>query len=167
MTNLAEHPIPAPSPRRAVQRRSPAARPAQCRDSRWPMVAAALARLRAARRHSVRIVDADCGDGALLLCAVRHARALGFTAIEARGIGDDPGLIACAKAAAVLLCDPAIGIAFETGDPGCALCSEAEFPADILLWHRCSACNEAVTPMLAAAGQVLIADQPGMAGAAA
>ena len=69
-------------------------------DDRWPAVTDALARLRASGRHSVRIVDADCGGGDLLLHAVRHARDIGFAAIEARGIDDVPTLVERGRSAA-------------------------------------------------------------------
>lgn len=104
-------------------------------DVRWPAVAAALAHLRAARRRSLRIVDAECGDGRLLVRAAIHARALGFTAIEARGIGRAPLLARTARAAAGTIRDPAIGLAFDSGDLIAALAEEADFPADILLWY--------------------------------
>lgn len=140
MTHVAEHSIPGllgiarPNRRRAASH--PDARP-RCRDSRWPALAAALDALYAARRRSVRIVDTECGAGALLLCAVRYARTLGFTAIEARGIDDAPALLHRAQTAAAALHDPAIGISFEARALAQALDEESEFPADIVLWHRC------------------------------
>ena len=161
MTHLADHVIPAPLRPDPLPRRRAATSPARrcrCRDQRWPRVAAELARLRAARRRSVRIVDADCGAGDLLLCAVRHARALGFTSIEARGIDGAPALICHAQAAAGHLGDPAIGISFEAADMVCALRDECEFPADIVLWHGCAACDEDARRVITAAGRTLIAD---------
>lgn len=136
MTHVAEYGIDAPiRAGQAAPRRDKTIRRPRCRDTRWPEVAAALAALRAAKRCSVRIVDADCGAGTLLLCAVRFARALGFTAIEARGIDATPALIGRARAAAAEVCDPAIGIVFERGEPIAALGEECAFPADIVLWH--------------------------------
>lgn len=136
MTYVAEYGIDAPiRARPASPKRGKAIRRAHCRDTRWPEVAAALSALRAAKRCSVRIVDADCGAGTLLLCAVRFARALGFTAIEARGIDAAPALIGRARAAAAAVRDPAIGIVFERGEPIAALGEECAFPADIVLWH--------------------------------
>ncbi|MBD8617590.1 SAM-dependent methyltransferase [Sphingomonas sp. CFBP 13728] len=127
-------------------------------DDRWPAVAAALGELRLAKRRSVRIVDADCGAGTLLLRAVRHARSLGFTAIEGRGIDGAPALIGRARAAAASLDDPAIGMSFELADLRAALTEEAEFPADILLCDN-SAGRAGLSVAIAAAGRVVI-DHP-------
>ncbi|MEG3175156.1 SAM-dependent methyltransferase [Sphingomonas sp. RB3P16] len=167
MTHVAEHPIfgippvRPPQPRRAAR----VASAPQCRDDRWPAVAARLAALRADRRRSVRIVDVDCGSGRLLLCAVRLARALGFTAIEARGVDPASALIERATKAAAALRDPAIGITFETGDYVDALRDEARFPADIVVWHGCHAgCDaagrRAVEGAAARAGTATITDGP-------
>lgn len=125
-------------------------------DDRWATVAAALADLREAGRFSVRIVDADCGSGDLLLRAVRHARQLGFTAIEARGIDLVAALVAQGQSAAAALDDPAIGVSFETGDPVTALAVEFEFPADIVLWCGKCGCRSRVAKALAAAGRQII-----------
>jgi SAM-dependent methyltransferase len=135
-------------------------------------VAAALAALRTRERRSVRIVDADCGAGTLLLCAVRLARRLGFTSIEARGIDHAPASIARARAAAAVMHDPAIGITFETADLVAALDDESEFPADILVWHGCAkgcdaAVENAVEHAVACAGRTLIADTAHAASTAA
>lgn len=158
MTNIAEHAVPGmiaarrPGARRRVDTGRRACR---CRDKRWPAMAAALASLRDSHRRSVRIVDADCGSGSLLLCAVRHARALGFTAIEARGVGAAPGRVARARIAAAMLRDPAIGISFETDDVVRAMTEEADFPADIVIWHGG---DPRAARAVAAAGRALIAD---------
>lgn len=130
-----------------------------CKDERWPAIADALDQLHATRRHSVRIVDADCGAGSLLLHAVRYARALGFTSIEARGIDGAPSLIERARTAAAVIADPAIGVTFEVADVATALAGEEEFPADILIWHGREACNDqAVVGHAAAAAARLISD---------
>ena len=50
-------------------------------DPRWPQVESVLAALSASGRRAVRIVDAECGTGTLLLEALKQARRLGFTAI--------------------------------------------------------------------------------------
>ena len=118
----------------AVVRLHPRNRTAR-HDPRWPEIAAALATLRDGKRRAVRIVDADCGAGCLLLEAVRYAHALGFTAIEGRGIDASPALIGRARAAAARLCDRAIGVTFETADVMQALDEEQYFPADIVLWQ--------------------------------
>lgn len=151
------------APRPASARRRNAARP-RCRDARWPQVVAALAALRVEKRRSVRIVDADCGAGTLLLCAVRFARAIGFTAIEARGLDRAPASIRRARSAAAGLHDPAIGITFEQGTPATAQ-DEVDFPADIVLWHggrrgEDHAALRATEQALARAGRALIADRP-------
>jgi len=141
-------------------------RPGLCRtaryDPRWPRITAALAAMRERHRHAVRIVDADCACGTLLIAAARYARALGFTAIEGHGIDDAAPLIGRARAAATRLHDPAIGLSFERADLARALAREADFPADILLCRDRHAAddNEASTArLLAAAGRVVIDDR--------
>ncbi len=137
---------------------------AVCQDDRWPIIADALAALREAGRYSVRIVDIDCGTGGLLIRAVRHARALGFLAIEGRGIDGAPVLIARAKAAAANLRDPAIGVTFEMADVVTALSDEADLPADIVLCHGIWDDDQPeVQGVIAAAGRCIIAD-PGSNG---
>ena len=129
-------------------------------DPRWPRIASALADLRERHRHSVRIVDADCACGTLLIETAYHARALGFTAVEGRGIDGAPIMIDRARAAAALLHEPAIGLVFELADRELALAQEADFPADIVLWHcRYQEGDQpATTRLLAAAGDVVIGD---------
>ena len=114
--------------------------------------------MRARRRHAVRIVDADCGAGSLLLRAVQHARTLGFTAIEARGIAGSPALIGRARAAASRTADPAIGLAFTSADLILSLREEAEMPADIVLWR--GPCDGPTERALWRAAAVLIAQPP-------
>lgn len=168
MTHLAEQDIAVPPQRRASVRRSPSrGRRPRCNDARWPALAAALDRLHAARRHSVRIVDAHCGTGGLLLSAVRLARILGFTAIEARGIDDARASVVRARAAAAKVHDPAISITFETADVVSALDDEADFPADIVLWHGCVAGGDAEAQAVACAGRTTIADPLPAGGAVA
>jgi SAM-dependent methyltransferase len=129
-------------------------------DPRWPAIVAALASLRDERRHAIRIVDADCACGTLLIAVAHHARALGFTAIEVRGIDGSPAMIGRARAAAARLRDPVIGFVFETTDMVEALAAEAEFPADIVLWHgsRQDDNYAGVQAALAAAGDLVIGD---------
>jgi len=103
------------------------------KDRRWPAMLRKLKGLRKRGRRSIRIVDADCGAGELLMHAVRRAREMGFVAIEGRGIDADPHLIASARRAAARHGDPAIGLVFEQGDPDKVLREEAEYPADLLL----------------------------------
>jgi hypothetical protein len=104
------------------------------RDLRWPAILAQLKMLRAAGRRSVRIVDAACGDGALLLPALGRARALGFVAIEARGVDGDADALARARRAAAAMADRAVEVQFDLGSVETALREEAAFPADILLY---------------------------------
>lgn len=125
-------------------------------DPRWLAICAALARLREQGRHSIRMVDADCGAGSLLILATHHARALGFTAIEGRGIDGSPTLIGRARASAMRAGDPAIGLEFAVQDVLEALRSEEELPADILLWTGPH--HGAVGTALSRAAVLVIAD---------
>ncbi len=125
-------------------------------DPRWPALNQALVDLRLRHRHAIRIVDADCAAGSLLLRACRRARELGFTAIEGRGIDGSPALIGQARAAALKLSDPAIGVAFELADAQTALRDEADFPADIALWS--GAHRPAIDDALARAAAFVICD---------
>lgn len=129
-------------------------------DPRWSKVTAALAALREQGRHAVRIVDADCGAGCLLINAVHHARALGFTAIEGRGIDGSPALIGRARAAADRVRDPAIGVAFDMADMVGALEAEQDLMPDIILWHDQHPGSGRPQALLAlcAAGAVAICD---------
>ena len=129
-------------------------------DPRWHDLAVALAALRENRRRAVRIIDADCGSGAMLLEAVMHARRLGFTAVEGRGIDTSPALIARARNGAARLRDPGVGIVFEVADMTAALEGEADFPADIVLWHgsRPDERRPELLKALCRAGAVVIGD---------
>lgn len=129
-------------------------------DARWAHICTALAALRVKQRRAIRIVDADCACGTLLIEAVRHARALGFTAIEGRGIDGSPAMIGRARAAAARLHEPAIGLTFEVTDMIEALASEADFPADIVLWHgdRADDARQALRASLTRAGDLVIGD---------
>jgi SAM-dependent methyltransferase len=130
-------------------------------DTRWVDICTTLAALRGQRRHTVRIVDADCACGTLLIEAVRHARALGFTAIEGRGIDGSPAMVGRARAAAARLHDPAIGLTFEVADMVEALAGEADFPADIVIWHgsRAGDSRPGLRERLGQAGDLIIADR--------
>lgn len=129
-------------------------------DPRWLPLVAALPDLRQRHRCSVRIVDADCGNGALLIEAARKARALGFTAIEARGIDGSPAMIARARSAAGMMRDGAIGLVFHQVDMAQALAQEAVFPADIVLWHGTARDDHraGLGELLAAAGDLVVGD---------
>jgi hypothetical protein len=100
------------------------------------LIEEALLEMQGAGHHAVRIVDANCGSGATLIRAVVRARALGFVAIEGRGVdvsGDD---IMIAGWATKTWQDPAIGLSFEVGDIGNALEHEDDAAVDILLCAR-------------------------------
>lgn len=127
------------------------------RDPRWPAIAAALAALREKGRCAVRIVDADCAAGGLLLEALGSARRLGFTAIEGRGIDGSPALIGRARAAASRAPDLAIGVEFEVADVATALEAECDLPADIILWPGSGLSDQvAVDDLLHRAGNLVI-----------
>jgi SAM-dependent methyltransferase len=128
-------------------------------DPRWPAIAGALRALRDRGRFAVRIVDAGCGAGCLLLHAVHHARSLGFTSIEGRGIDGSPALIGRAKAAAQRQRDPAIGTAFDRSDVLVALGEEYDLPADLVLWHGTR--RAAIDQALARAADLVIRDDAG------
>ena len=148
----------APAPRRMTAPPAPIRRAVRA-DPRWGAIVAALQALRDRHRHAVRIVDADCACGTLLIEVARHARALGFTAIEGRGIDGSPALIGRARAAAARLRDPAIGLTFDMVDLRTALTQEAEAPADLLLWQGDrSADGTGMAPLVAAAANHVIAD---------
>ncbi len=128
------------------------------KDRRWPAMLRKLKGLRKLGRRSIRIVDADCGAGDLLIHAARRARELGFVAIEGRGVDADPRLIADAQITAARQSDPAIGLVFEQGDRDNAMREECDFPADLLL---CSAPrNEAraVVKLARTAGNTVLCD---------
>ena len=120
-------------------------------DHRWPAIVRKLAALRKRGRRSIRIVDANCGAGDLLVHAAQRARALGYLAIEGHGIDCDPAMIARARAAARIAADPAIGLEFEVGDARNALSAEAIFPADIVLYAE-QARDTALKAVAGAAG---------------
>lgn len=161
MTNLAEHPVlRAWNARSCKSPQETATSFARCRDPRWPAIVSALHVLRAANRRSVRIVDADCNDGELLLCAVRQASAMGFTAIEARGLDDSLARVARARALAACLTDPAVGISFEATDPVSVLIEEGDFPADIVIAHQDALSDARTASLLQGAGRMVISSKP-------
>jgi SAM-dependent methyltransferase len=133
---------------------------AALRDPRWPALAVEIAGLRNRDRHTLRIVDVDCGAGCLLLHALYYARNLGFVAIEGRGISRSPFLIKRAQAAARLQWDPAVGSVFEVADMIEALHEEEDFPADIVLWHGAAdrGLYDVALVALANAGNIVIGD---------
>jgi hypothetical protein len=131
-------------------------------DPRWSKVEAALSALRARGRHAVRVVDAQCGAGSLLLHALHHARSLGFTAIEGHGTDGSPALIGRARAAANRWVDPAIGTQFDVADIITALRGEHDLPADIVICHGSAARNRPeVDVALHCAGRIIVDDDAG------
>jgi SAM-dependent methyltransferase len=94
---------------------------------------AVLRDLRLRGRHALRIVDLGCGTGGWLIATARHARRLGFTAIEGRGVDRDPDAIERAWAAALVRHDPAIGLSFDVGSVACAVDEESEQGCDLIL----------------------------------
>ena len=146
--------VPSTGPSRHVSK-------AAAHDPRWPRIEAALAALRANGRYAVRIVDAECGAGTLLLQALAEARWLGFTAIEGRGIDRSPLLIGRARAAAHRIIDPAIGVDCEVADMVGALRDEQDLPADIVICHDLARDRRAeAAHALRNAGRIVIADDP-------
>jgi SAM-dependent methyltransferase len=129
-------------------------------DPRWPQIVGALAALRADGRRALRIVDADCGAGIVLIDAVAHALSLGFTAIEGRGIDGSPAMIGRARSALQKRRHPAVGLSFEARDAIDALREETDFPADIVIWKRAGSDRHAtrMTEALKRAGRVVICD---------
>lgn len=125
-------------------------------DSRWSAIIEYLEMLHAAGRRSVRIVDAACGAGALLLPAARRARALGFVAIEARGVDADTGLLARARRAAAAIADRAIDVQFDLGAVEPTLREEAAFPADILLYAADLSDMAHLAPLARRAAQIAL-----------
>jgi SAM-dependent methyltransferase len=135
---------------------------AALQDPRWPQIEAALSALRTKGRHAVRIVDAQCGTGTLLLQALTRARRLGFTAIEGRGIDRSPPLIGRARSAAHRVVDPAIGMDFVAADMVTALRNEQDLPADIVICHDLAPERQPDARLtLCKAGRVVIDDQGG------
>ncbi len=145
-----------------VQRARPSrpASKAAVHDPRWPQVEAALSALRTSGRRAVRIVDADCGAGTLLLQALAQARRLGFTSIEGHGIDRSSMLIGRARAAAARAADPAIGADFEVADMVAALQAEHDLPADIVICHAAARDRDpaAAARALGDAGRIVIDD---------
>lgn len=164
------HRLVGPNPARETRRQAPEIGSwAAAHDPRWPQISARLLWLKQQGRRAVRIVDADSGAGALLLHAVVHARALGFVAIEGRGIDGSPALIGRARASALRCNDPGIGVTFEVADMLTALRDEQDLPADIVLWgcpDRQDS-GDATASVLRAAGDLVIGDGPQARSAAA
>ena len=99
----------------------------------WERIDGALLDLQAHHRHAIRILDLGCGDGRWLIRATDRARALGFTAIEGRGVDTDAAAVAAATAAAQAHADLAIGLSFEVGALGEVLEEEGDNACDIIL----------------------------------
>ena len=128
----------------------------RARDRRWPAVKRRIKALRERGRRSIRIVDAGCGAGELLIAAARYARAFGFVAIEGRGIDQDPRRVAHARQAATGLDDPAIGLVFEQREVESVLREECEFPVDLLLCPAPEAGKQALVDLARAAARAVL-----------
>lgn len=128
------------------------------RDPRWNALVAQLAELREQGRRAIRMVDLNCGEGALLIEAAKQASRLGFLAIEGAGVDPDPDKISAARRRAGMLHDVAIGLEFEAMPPMERLAREAECPADII-FHRIPAeRSQAFEHALARAGNLVLAE---------
>lgn len=138
---------------------------AAMQDLRWPAVAARLKAMREEGRRSIRIVDAACGNASLLLLAIRSARALGFVAIEARGVDRDGALLAQARRIAATIQDPAIDLRFYIGTAAAAMRDETAFPADILLYAVVPGEASALMWLARRAGRMALAGPRSGAGA--
>lgn len=94
----------------------------------------ALLRLRHEGRRAIRIVDVDCGTGRRLARVVRRARALGFTAVEARGCAASREAAAVAARTGARRPDPGVGWTFDAEAADAALAAErAGHDADLIL----------------------------------
>lgn len=130
------------------------------RDPRWHTLVSRLKALRKRGRRAVRIIDVNCGDGILLIQAVKKARTLGFLSIEGVGIDGDPQHIGEAQWRSRLLTDSAIGLEFHVGDPATQLELEAEFPADIILYEAVSPMPKRLQEALRRAGDFALRARP-------
>jgi SAM-dependent methyltransferase len=99
----------------------------------WALLEAKLADLRASGASSVSLLDAGCGPGTWLRRLVTHARALGFTAITARGFDIAHAQINRARVLARTLSDPpGVSLTFDVADFRDRL-PEADASVDITL----------------------------------
>jgi hypothetical protein len=95
-------------------------------------VARALAQFRAQGHCAVRMLDLQCGDGLRLIHAAEHARALGFVAIEGRGVSCSPAAVRHARRQAEAATHPSTGLIFEVAEPIGALAAEHDGAADFI-----------------------------------
>jgi SAM-dependent methyltransferase len=82
----------------------------------WCHLDAALKHMIAENRRTLRLLDAGCGPGTWTRRVALHARALGFTRVEAYGIDIAPGMLDLARSAAASIDDPAIRFHFAEHD---------------------------------------------------
>lgn len=129
-------------------------------DPRWHSLVGRLKSLRKHKRRAVRIVDVNCGDGSLLIHAVKQARSLGFLSIEALGVDTDAGRIDEARHRSQLLHDTAIGLDFKVAEAFAQLQAEAEFPADIILYEASARAPKALRDAARRAGDLALRDEP-------
>lgn len=130
------------------------------RDPRWHSLVTRLKSLRRHKRRAVRIVDVNCGDGTLLIQAVRLARSLGFLAIEALGVDSDADHIDDARDRARMMKDTAVGLDFQVAEAFAQLQVEADFPADIILYDASARAPKALRDAAARAGNLALRREP-------
>lgn len=99
----------------------------------WQRIEAALVELRLQGRRTIRILDLGCGPGTWTLRTALRARALGFEAVEARGVDLSAGLIALAHDSAGAARGPGLAIDFAVEDLEAALALEAVRSCDLIL----------------------------------
>lgn len=95
-------------------------------------IARALAEFRNHGHRAVRMLDLDCADGSRLLGAAETARALGFVAIEGRGVSLWTAGIRHARRQAEIDAHPSTSLVFEIAEPIAALASEHDGAADLI-----------------------------------
>lgn len=143
----------------------PDTQPQVVHDPRWHSLKARLETMRSNGRRAVRIVDVNCGNGALLVRAASFARSLGFLAIEAVGVDGRTTYIEDARRRARTVVDLAIGLTFEVGHPLPRLEEEAQFPADIILFEAPARLPPSLRDAVKRAGDLALRIGPSQAAA--
>lgn len=95
-------------------------------------IEAELHELRLGGRRSIRMLDLGCGSGERLLHAAKHARALGFVAIEGRGVDLSPLRIRHARQQARVDAHPSTILQFDMAEAIQALAAEHDGAADLI-----------------------------------
>jgi hypothetical protein len=96
-------------------------------------IASALGDLRRDGRHSIRILDLECGEGERLLCTAACARELGFVAIEGVGVDLSIGRIRHARREAKAHVHPSTTLDFQVEEAMAALAIEQDGAVDLVL----------------------------------